>query len=108
MGSIEIARRHILPGIAGLIMVQALVQLALGILAEASLSYVGLGAQAPAISLGLMLKDAQTYALLKPTLALVPGITILLIVAALNLAADGFREQLGIRLRHPGVANGAA
>lgn len=108
MGPLEIARRHILPGIAGLILVQALIQLALGILAEASLSYVGLGAQAPTVSLGLMLKDAQTYALLKPALALVPGVTILLIVAALNLAADGFRAQLGIKLRHPGDASGAA
>jgi peptide/nickel transport system permease protein len=108
MGPIDIARRHILPGIAGLILVQAMVQLALGVLAEASLSYVGLGAQAPAVSLGLMLRDAQTYALLKPALALVPGVTILLVVAALNLAADGFREQLGIKLRHPGEPSGTA
>lgn len=108
MGPIDIARRHILPGMAGLILVQALVQLALGVLAEASLSYVGLGAQAPNVSLGLMLRDAQTYALLKPALALVPGITILLVVVALSLAADGFREQLGIKLRHPGDASGAA
>jgi peptide/nickel transport system permease protein len=108
MGPIEIARRHILPNIASLIIVQATIQLALGILAEASLSYVGLGTQAPATSLGLMLKDAQTYALLKPALALIPGITIILIVVALNLAGDGLRDQLDPKLRRIGGARGVA
>ncbi len=108
MGPLEIARRHILPNIASLIIVQATIQLALGILAEASLSYVGLGTQPPATSLGLMLKDAQTYALLKPLLALVPGITIILIVIALNLAGDGLRDQLDPRLRRIGGIRGVA
>lgn len=108
MGPLEIARRHILPNIASLIIVQATIQLALGILAEASLSYVGLGTQPPATSLGLMLKDAQTYALLKPSLALIPGITIILIVVALNLAGDGLRDQLDPRLRRLGGARGVA
>jgi peptide/nickel transport system permease protein len=108
MGPIEIARRHILPNIASLIIVQATIQLALGILAEASLSYVGLGTQPPATSLGLMLKDAQTYALLKPPLALIPGITIILIVIALNLAGDGLRDQLDPKLRRIGGARGVA
>lgn len=108
MGPIEIARRHILPNIASLIIVQATIQLALGILAEASLSYVGLGTQPPATSLGLMLKDAQTYALLKPSLALIPGITIILIVIALNLAGDGLRDQLDPKLRRIGGARGVA
>lgn len=108
MGPLEIARRHILPNIASLIIVQATIQLALGILAEAGLSYVGLGTQPPATSLGLMLKDAQTYALLKPSLALIPGITIILIVIALNLAGDGLRDQLDPRLRRIGGARGVA
>jgi peptide/nickel transport system permease protein len=108
MGPIEIAQRHILPNIASLIIVQATIQLALGILAEASLSYVGLGTQPPATSLGLMLKDAQTYALLKPALALIPGITIILIVVALNLAGDGLRDQLDPKLRRLGGARGVA
>ncbi len=108
MGDLEIARRHLLPNIASLIIVQATIQLALGILAEASLSYVGLGTQPPATSLGLMLKDAQTYALLKPSLALIPGITIVLIVGALNLAGDGLRDLLDPRLRRIGLARGAA
>ena len=108
MGDLEIAGRHLLPNIASLIIVQATIQLALGILAEASLSYVGLGTQPPATSLGLMLKDAQTYALLKPSLALIPGITIVLIVGALNLAGDGLRDLLDPRLRRIGLARGAA
>lgn len=108
MGTLEIARRHLAPSIAGLLLVQALTQLALGIIAEACLSYVGLGAQTPASSLGLMLKDAQPYAALKPMLALIPGIVILLIVMALHLAADGFREQIDPKLRRAGAANGSA
>lgn len=104
----DIARRHFFSTIAGLVLAQALTQLALGVLAEASLSYFGLGVQTPAASLGLMLKDAQTYALLKPTLALVPGVVIVLIVVALNLAADGFRAQLDPRLRLAGDAHDPA
>jgi peptide/nickel transport system permease protein len=108
MGGVEIARRHILPNIASLILVQAIAQLAIGILAEASLSYVGLGAQPPATSLGLMLRDAQSYAMAKPSLALIPGITIVLVVVALNLAGDGLRDLLDPRLRRIGAARGAA
>ena len=108
MGLREIARRHILPSIATLLLVQALVQIALGIIAEASLSYIGLGTQSPAASLGLMLRDAQTYALLKPALAVIPGVTIVLIVIALNLAADGFRDRIDPKLRLSGASHGAA
>lgn len=108
MGSLEIARRHVLPNIASLIIVQATIQLAMGILAEASLSYIGLGTQPPATSLGLMLKDAQTYALLQPSLALIPGITIILVVIALNLAGDGLSDLLDPRLRRIGAPRAAA
>jgi len=97
----------VFPNIASLLIVQATIQLALGILAEASLSYVGLGTQAPATSLGLMLRDAQAYVLLKPSLALIPGISIVLIVIALNLAGDGLRDHLDPRLKRIGVARGA-
>ncbi|MEQ1901053.1 MAG: ABC transporter permease [Devosia sp.] len=103
----EVARKHVLPNIMSLIIVQATIQLALGILAEASLSYVGLGTQAPATSLGLMLKDAQTYVLLKPSLALIPGLTIVLIVIALNIAGDGLRDLLDPRLKRIGALRAA-
>ena len=108
MTGIEAARRHVLPSVMALLFVQAIVQLALGVLAEASFSYVGLGAQAPATSLGLMLKDAQAYASLVPGLAIVPGFAIVLMVVALNLAGDGLRRQLHPKLRHVGVSNGPA
>ena len=93
---------------AGLVIAQTVTQLAVGVLAEASLSYVGLGVQSPATSLGLMLRDAQTYALLKPTLALIPGLTIVLIVVALNLTADGLRAELDPGLRRLGGLRGTA
>jgi peptide/nickel transport system permease protein len=108
MSTADVARRHILPGVAGLIIAQTVAQLAVGVLAEASLSYVGLGAQAPATSLGLMLRDAQTYALLKPMLALIPGLAIVCIVVALNLTADGLREELDPKLRRLGGSRGTA
>ena len=108
MGTFEIARRHVLPDLANRIAVQALFQLAFGVLAEASLSYVGLGTQPPATSLGLMLREAQTYALLHPALVLTPGLAIVLIVVALNLAGAGLRDQLVPPLHRAGGVHGAA
>ncbi|HEV7719227.1 MAG TPA: ABC transporter permease, partial [Arsenicitalea sp.] len=99
LGSAAIATKHLLPNIASLIIVQATIQLSLGILAEAGLSYIGLGTQPPATSLGLMLADAQSFFLVHPWLALVPGLSIVLIVIALNLAGDGLRDALDPRLR---------
>jgi peptide/nickel transport system permease protein len=88
-----IAYRHLLPNIMSLIIVQGTIQLSLGILAEAGLSYVGLGTQPPATSLGLMLRDAQGLFLIHPWLTLVPGLCIVLIVIALNLAGDGLARR---------------
>lgn len=99
LSNAAIARQHLLPNIMGLVIVQATIQLALGILAEAGLSYIGLGTQPPATSLGLMLKDAQSLFVLHPFLSLVPGLVIVAIVIALNLAGDGLRDALDPRLR---------
>lgn len=99
LGNAAIGWRHLWPNIAGLIVVQATIQLSLGILAEAGLSYIGLGTQRPATSLGLMLGEAQSMFLVKPWLAYVPGLAIVLIVVALNLAGDGLRDTLDPRLR---------
>ncbi len=107
-GNWDATRRHVLPNLAALLIAQAITLLAVGVLAEASLSFVGLGTQPPATSLGLMLKDAQSYLLLKPSLAVVPGVVILLIVVALNLAADGLRDTLPPRLRRIGALRGTA
>lgn len=99
LGNGAIAYRHLLPNILSLIIVQGTIQLSLGILSEAGLSYIGLGTQPPATSLGLMLKDAQGLFLIHPWLTLVPGLSIVLIVIALNLAGDGLRDAIDPRLK---------
>jgi len=108
MSNWGIALRHLLPNIASLIIVQATIQLSLGILAEAGLSYVGLGTQPPATSLGLMLKDSQAMFLIHPWLTIVPGTAIVLIVICLNLAGDGLSDSLDPRLKREGQARVAA
>ena len=99
LGNVLIAWRHLLPNIMSLIIVQGTIQMSLGILSEAGLSYIGLGTQPPETSLGLMLKDAQGVFLIHPWLTLVPGLAIVLIVIALNIAGDGLRDAIDPRLR---------
>jgi peptide/nickel transport system permease protein len=90
---------HVLPNIAGTLIVQATISFAVAILAEAGLSYLGLGIQPPAPSWGKMLNEAQTFMLLRPTLAIFPGAAIALAVLGLNLLGDGLRDLLDPRLR---------
>ncbi|MEX3562892.1 ABC transporter permease [Corynebacterium phoceense] len=89
-----IAVRHVLPNIVSLIVVQASVYCALAILAEAGLSYLGLGTAPPAASWGRMLHDAQTMLGTQPLLALWPGLAIALTVLGFNLLGDGLRDLL--------------
>jgi peptide/nickel transport system permease protein len=98
-GSARISLEHILPNVANLLIVQGTIQFSLGILAEAGLSYVGLGAQPPTASWGRMLADSQTMISLAPHLALFPGLAILLTVLGLNLLGDGLRDSLDPKLR---------
>jgi peptide/nickel transport system permease protein len=98
-GKTQITIEHILPNIATLLLVQGTIQFALGILAEASLSYVGLGAQPPMPSWGRMLFDAQTRMIVMPTLALFPGLAIVITVLGLNLLGDGVSDALDPKLR---------
>lgn len=98
-GRTRISVEHILPNIANLLVVQGTIQFSLGILAEAGLSYVGLGAQPPVPSWGRMLADSQTLVGLAPHLALVPGLAIILTVLGLNLLGDGLRDALDPKLR---------
>ncbi|MGL5447995.1 MAG: ABC transporter permease [Rhabdaerophilum sp.] len=86
--------RHILPNIAGLMIVQASVQFALAILAEAGLSYLGIGTQPPNPSWGRMLNDAQTYLAQAPLLAIFPGLAIAVSVLGFNLLGDGLRDLI--------------
>ena len=98
-GAARISAEHILPNIANLLIVQGTIQFSLGILAEAGLSYVGLGAQPPTPSWGRMLADAQTMVSFAPHLALIPGSAIIMTVLGLNLMGDGLRDWLDPKLR---------
>ncbi len=95
----RIAVEHVLPNIAGLLVVQATVQFAIAILAEAGLSYLGLGVQPPNPSWGRMLNEAQTFMFIAPGQAIFPGIAIAVAVLGLNLLGDGLRDLLDPRLR---------
>ena len=92
-GRALISVQHILPNLLGLLLVQGTIQFSLGVLAEASLAYVGLGAQPPTPSWGRMLNDAQTLTALRPSLAFYPGCAVLLFVLGLNLLGDGLRSR---------------
>ncbi len=98
-GKARISVEHILPNIANLLIVQGTIQFSLGILAEAGLSYVGLGAQPPTPSWGRMLADAQTMIYTTPRLAIAPGLAIVVMVLGLNLMGDGLRDLLDPRIR---------
>ena len=83
-----------LPNILSILIVQATIQFALAILAEAALSYLGLGTQPPQPSWGRMLNEAQTLLFQAPMLAVYPGAAIALAVLGLNLLGDGLRDLL--------------
>jgi peptide/nickel transport system permease protein len=98
-GKAQITVEHILPNIVSMLLVQGTIQFALGILAEAALSYVGLGTQPPMPSWGRMLFDAQTLMMVSPWLALFPGCAILVTVLGLNLLGDGISDIFAPRSR---------
>ncbi|MEM6440627.1 MAG: ABC transporter permease [Pseudomonadota bacterium] len=98
-GAALISVQHILPNIANLLIVQATIQFSLGILAEAGLAYVGLGAQPPIPSWGRMLAEAQTMIYVAPWFAIFPGLAIVLTVLGLNLLGDGLRDLYDPKLR---------
>ena len=95
----QITIEHILPNIASILLVQGTIQFALGILAEAGLSYVGFGAQPPMPSWGRMLFEAQTRMIVAPHMAIFPGLAIVITVLGLNLLGDGLRDLLDPKTR---------
>ncbi len=97
-GPWRITIEHVLPNISSALIVQATIQFALAILAEAALSYLGLGTQPPQPSWGRMLAEAQTLLFQAPLLAVFPGVAIAMAVLGLNLAGDGLRDLLDPRL----------
>lgn len=93
----RVAVRHILPNIVPPVLVQGTLAIAMAIIAEASLSFLGLGQQPPLPSWGSMLNSAQRFLTQAPWLAIFPGAAIFLCVLSFNLVGDGFRDALDPR-----------
>lgn len=98
-GDLRIVVRHIMPNLASVILVQASLSLSTAILLEASLSFLGIGAQPPSPSLGRMLSEGRDYMLIAPWTCLFSGLAILLASLGFNLLGDGLRDRLDPRLR---------
>jgi peptide/nickel transport system permease protein len=97
-GRFAITMEHVLPNILSVLIVQATIRFAIAILAEAALSYLGLGTQPPQPSWGRMLSEAQTLLFQAPLLGVWPGLAIALAVLGLNLLGDGLRDLFDPRL----------
>jgi peptide/nickel transport system permease protein len=93
----RIAFRHILPNVLPALLVQATLTIATAIIAEASLSFLGLGQQPPAPSWGSMLNSAQRFLSAAPWMAIFPGLAIFITVLSFNLLGDGLRDALDPR-----------
>lgn len=94
---LRISLDHILPNILGLLVIQATIQLSIAVVADAALSYVGLGTQPPQPSWGRMLEEAQTMLDFAPWLSLFPGLALILTVFGLGLLGDGISQALNPR-----------
>jgi len=94
---LRIALRHIFPNIVAPLIVQATLAIAAAVIAEASLSFLGLGQQPPAPSWGSMLNTARNYVDQAPWMAIWPGLSIFLLVLSFNLLGDGLRDALDPR-----------
>lgn len=93
-----VAVRHVLPNVAGLVIVQASVAFAIAVLAEAALSFLGFGTPPPTPSWGRMLQESQSLLFTDPRLAVVPGVAVAAAVLGFNLLGDGLRDRLDPRL----------
>ena len=98
-GSFTIIRRHLLPLISAPLIVEATFSIAGVVIAEAGLSFLGLGVQPPDASWGSMIRDGTAYMLVAPHMVISPGIAMILIVLAVNLLGDRLRDVLDVRAR---------
>ena len=96
---LHVVLRHVLPNILAPLIVLATLSLSLAILAEAGLSFLGLGTQPPSPAWGLMLSQGRKFMELAPGLAIFPGLAIMITVLAFNFLGDGLRDALDPRLR---------
>ncbi|HJA05247.1 MAG TPA: ABC transporter permease [Candidatus Microbacterium stercoravium] len=103
-GPVGIVVGHVLPNIWTTLAVSLALQFGLAVLAEASLSYLGLGAPPPNASWGRLLQEAQQTVLVAPMGAIVPGLLIVVLVIGVNLIADGLRDALDPTARKRGIA----
>lgn len=94
-----IMRRHILPNVIPILIIQATLTLGWSLLTEASLSFLGLGVQPPASDWGAMLNEGRKFLSLNPWLAVFPGAAVVVVVLALNLLGDALRESADPRLK---------
>ncbi|WP_423068990.1 ABC transporter permease [Devosia sp. CN2-171] len=102
-GKLFILARHVIPNIAGVMIVQFTLFFAAGILTEAGLSYLGVGVTRPSISWGMMLNEAQQTVGISSPLAIWPGLAIVFVVLGLNLLGDGLRDVLDPKLKRRGA-----
>ena len=91
--------RHLIPLLSAPLIVEATFGVASIVIAEAGLSFLGLGVQPPAASWGSMIRDGTRYLLVAPHMVLVPGLAMLLVVLAVNLLGDRLRDRMDVRLR---------
>ncbi len=98
-GSFTIIRRHLLPLISAPLIVESTFSIAGVVIAEAGLSFLGLGVQPPDASWGSMIRDGTAYMLVAPHMVISPGIAMILIVLAVNLLGDRLRDTLDVRSR---------
>jgi peptide/nickel transport system permease protein len=100
VGNLRVLVRHVLPNVLGPALVMASYYVALAIIAEAGLSFIGMGAQPPLPSLGVMIADGRNYMLLDHWISTIPGLAIIFVVMGLNLLGDGVRDAFDPRLKN--------
>ncbi len=98
-GPVRIVLRHVLPLALAPLLVEVTFGIAAAVVAEAGLSFLGLGVQPPQASWGAMIRDGVRYLLVAPHAVLVPGVALAVVVLAVNLLGDSLRDRLDVRLR---------